>query len=594
MSARRPVLIWDGDCGFCRLWVERWKRATGERVEYLESQKLGSRFPELPRERLAESVALVEPHKVSYGAEAVFRALGWARAYESVPGLAAVSELVYAFIARRRPLFSRLTKTLWGASVEPPSFRWGASAFLAALSLSYLAGFLSLWSQVDGLYGSRGILPIEPFSAALRERFGSGAWGVAPSLFLLGADDGALRAACVAGAALAALALLGFARGPALLGCWALYLSFVNSGREFLSFQWDVLLLEAGFIGIFLSRWTLGRAKVEPPRAALFALKLLLFRLMLASGAVKLLSGDPSWKSWDALLFHYETQPLPTPLAWYAHQLPAWLQRGSVAVVLFIELVAPFGIFLARRPRLLATALLLLLQLLIAATGNYCFFNLITIGLCLSLIDDRGRRLQSDWSPPSPARRRAAALACALLAVLGVIGLGRTFGARLPNPFTALQPLHLVSNYGLFAVMTTTRPEIVLEGSPEGTVWVEYPFRFKPGPLWVAPHQPRLDWQMWFAALSDWRENQWFINLLARILEGSPPVLDLLGGDPLAGVGAKYLRATVYEYRFTRLGSKEWWTREKKGLYCPIISAAPKAESGSAPRPSPGSSRRAP
>jgi hypothetical protein len=294
----------------------------------------------------------------------------------------------------------------------------------------------------------------------------------------------------------------------------------------------------------------------------------------------------------------YETQPLPTPLAWYLTQAPLLFQKVSTALVLVTELALPFLIFGPRRLKQVAAVGTIALQILIFLTGNYCFFNLLTIALCLVLLDDtffgqksfarqKSFTRQQRGLPLEAAATNRFVSAALFLFIMTVSAteLAGTFGAYVPAGLNALaiaqSPYGLVSEYGLFASMTTTRPEIEIEGSNDGENWKPYLFKYKPGPLtraprWVAPFQPRLDWQMWFAALGDYRENPWFVRLLVRLLEGSQPVLALMENPPFEEKPPKHVRAMVYEYRFTTFGERRktgnWWKREFKGAYFPTVS----------------------
>ncbi|MES1262165.1 MAG: lipase maturation factor family protein, partial [Acidobacteriota bacterium] len=354
------------------------------------------------------------------------------------------------------------------------------------------------------------------------------------------------------------------------------YLSIVSAGQIFMSYQWDLLLLETGFLAIFLS----------PSRPRVWLFQWLLFRLMFESGAVKLLSHDTSWRDLTALAVHYETQPLPTVLAWYAHQLPLWFQKASTAATLAIELFLPFLIFFPRRLKQLAGFGFITLQTLILLTGNYTFFNLLAIALCLFLFDDAFfARKKKTYRPLAPARpnRVVSTLVIAAVMTLSCIELGGMFGVA-PEPLgrvaDAVSPFGIVNQYGLFAVMTTKRPEVEIEGSNDGQHWLPYVFRYKAGPFnrapgWVAPFQPRLDWQMWFAALGTFRQNPWFVRFVIALLEGSKPVLALLEHDPFNGKPPLQIRAMLYEYHFTTFAERRktgnWWKREEKGIYFPPV-----------------------
>ncbi len=314
----------------------------------------------------------------------------------------------------------------------------------------------------------------------------------------------------------------------------------------------------------------------------------LLFKLMFLSGAVKLLSGDPTWRELRALSYHFWTQPLPTPASLLAAALPDPLLRAATALTLGLELGAPWGMLGTRRVRFASAILLAGLQTLIGITGNYGFFNLLTLVLCACLLDDaalaRFAWLRRPMRVPrgrTPLRVAAAALALASLCV----GLERVTPAALfPNAIrrllAPLEPLRSVSSYGLFAVMTTERPEIGIEGSADGVTWRPYEFRWKPGalergPRFTGPHMPRLDWQMWFAALGRCESEPWFQRFLLRLLEGSPPVTGLLANDPFPGEPPRYLRATSWQYRFAtgddaRAGAR--WSRSDPQPYCPIVT----------------------
>ncbi len=463
--------------------------------------------------------------------------------------------------------------------------RW---VFVRWLAVTYLIAFVSLWSQIHGLIGSQGILPSTEFLEAVHRQLGSRAYWLLPTLGWLSASDGMLHGLCAAGTAAAALALLGLAEAPCLIIAWICYLSISGLGQIFLSYQWDALLLETGFAALLLASWRLRYRPTDqgdPSRISLWVLRWLLFRLMFTSGMVKLASGDATWRQLTALRVHYETQPLPTAIGWYAHQLPVWFQTFSCAAMFAIEIGAPFVIFTPQRFRRWAAVPLIFLQILILLTGNYGFFNWLAIGLCLILLDDACwpeilRKRFTGGQPVSAAASRwrlGIQVPLALLLVALNVPTLQPF-AELQDTF---QPLRLVSRYGLFAVMTTERREIEIQGSADGKEWKPYLFKYKPGPTnrppgFVAPHQPRLDWQMWFAALGDYRQNSWLILFCQRLMEGSPAVLRLLENNPFPEKPPVYVRAVMYRYRFTdgetRKLSGAWWTQERLGFYLPTIS----------------------
>jgi predicted DCC family thiol-disulfide oxidoreductase YuxK len=582
----RPVLIYDGHCGFCRIWLDYWRRLSGGRIEYIASQEVGDRFPQIPRDAYSQSVQLVRSDgSVASGARAVFESLGKERIY---PWISVPSEFAYRIIARNRNFFYQITRFTFGTRIEPTRFDATQWLFLRALALIYAVAFGSLAFQVTGLLGEHGILPVAPFLASV-ERTGSALRFLAfPSLLWIASDDTTLVGLCFAGVILSSMLLLtGFARGKferlILTLLFILYLSFASAGQEFLSFQWDSLLLEAGFLAIFL-----GRNRIVP-----WLFRWLVFRLYFLSGAVKLLSEDPSWRNLSAVGYHWHTQPLPTALAWYADKLPAGFQHFATAATLGMEIALPFLTFFPRTMRVLGAWGLIGLQVLILATGNYTFFNLLTIALTLFLFDDQAlaRFVPAEIRETLLQRSegRVAAMAAAVIVmVLSLSHLLETFTGRIPAVLnTALRytaPLQIVNTYGLFAVMTTQRIEIILEGSADGETWQTYEFKYKPGdlnraPAWVAPHQPRLDWQMWFAALSNYQANPWFASLTLRLLEGSPEVAGLLEKNPFPRQPPRYIRAMAYEYTFTdretRRRTGAWWRREPRGSYLPAVGLRP-------------------
>ncbi len=477
--------------------------------------------------------------------------------------------------------------------------RW---VFLRALGVVYLIAFASLWVQVQGLIGPDGILPAKDWLDLLRQHLGTERYRLVPSLFWLGAGSRALHLVSGAGVLASMLLVLDLWPRACLVALWGLYLSLVSVGQDFLAFQWDVLLLEAGFLAVFLSPGYLlpRRSTASPNPLAVFLLWGLLFRLVFESGVVKLTSGDPTWRDLTALDYHYFTQPLPTWTAWYSNLLPSSLKRLQVAITFLIELGAPVLLFCGRRARLAGCAAIVLLQILILATGNYTFFNLLAIALALLLIDDRiWRRLMPETirriASPVPATRRRAPRILAMTAVgvpLLLLQLASCWaavvpGASLPGVVDGLlgwvAPFRSLNSYGLFRVMTTKRAEIVVEGSDDGSTWRPYEFRYKPGALdrrpgFVEPHQPRLDWQMWFAALDQFERTNWFQAFLLRLLQGSPPVLQLLATNPFPDHPPRWLRATLYDYRFTdragRRATGEWWTRRELGPYSPVVRLA--------------------
>ncbi|MGD8631309.1 MAG: lipase maturation factor family protein [Gammaproteobacteria bacterium] len=593
-DARAPLLAYDGDCGFCAYWVRYWQRLTGDRVHYAPYQEIIAEHPEVTEAEFARAIQLFDPDGGrSSGAGAAFRVLALARRgaglwlYRHLPGFAWIAEAVYALVARHREAAYHVSRLLWGAERYPPTWHLVSWLFLRLLGLTFLVAFMSIGSQVIGLIGSDGVLPVTEKLATLAAEHGPWRFWVSPTLFWIDSSDPALVTACVAGATAAVLIVLNVLTRPMLVLAFILQLSLWVVMPVFGNIQPDALLLEVGLLAVFLTGGS---------RIVVWLYRWLLFRFMLLSGLVKLLTHDTSWAQLTALNYHYETQPLPTPLAWYAHQLPAWFQQFSVLSMFGIELLLPWLIFMPRRLRFVAAGGFLVLQVLIILTGNYYFLNLLTIFLCLFLLDDRALasllpgRLAAHprFRLPEPGRLATAAagvLASLVVAVNLAVIWKRIEQRPLPEPLATLAAttsrLGITNFYGFFGVMNTTRREIIVEGSLDGRDWRAYAFRYKPGdvhrcPRWSLPHHPRLDWTLWFAAGESPYRNRWFGNLLYQLLEGSPPVLGLLADNPFPDEPPKWVRATLYQYRFTtaaeRAATGDCWVRQRLGPYVPPLS----------------------
>lgn len=458
--------------------------------------------------------------------------------------------------------------------------------FLRLLALIYFAAFASLALQIEGLVGADGILPVREFLDLARASLNTEAYWRLPTLFWLNASDFALVFACLAGMVASLFVVTGVLTRTALFACYALYLSLTYAGQVFMGFQWDMLLLECGFLAILLP----GNSPIIP-----WLYRFLLFRFIATGGFVKLASGDPSWLNLTALLFHFETQPLPSPLAWYAHLLPEGFLLAVAAAVLIIELPVSLMIFLTRPFRLFAAACFFVLQGGILLAGNFNFLNVLVIALCVFLLEDRNLKaiftakaqaeILGKFQPPShEAHAESAMVALFVLSVCGGM-LWQTSVREAPA-----QPIHafvraadtlgIVNDYGRSTVLATERKEIIVEGSDDGQTWLAYGFKYKPGDLakplaWNIPHQPRLDWQMSSAALGEAEQNPWLQRFMGKLLEGSKPVLSLLDHNPFPDHPPHFVRASLYRYSFTTLTERrqtgQIWRRAYIGPYLPAM-----------------------
>jgi hypothetical protein len=482
----------------------------------------------------------------------------------------------------------------------PGPVTWNRSAgwYLRGLGVIYLIAFISLWTQISGLIGSDGLEPVERYLSGIEAYLGATPWWRVPTLCWLNASDWFLQVQCGAGAILSLLAIAGIAQAPVFACLWVLYLSLAVACQQFLGYQWDALLLEAGLLAIFLApvRSLAWRTEPQaPPVVMMWMQRWLLFRLIFLSGVVKLTSGDPNWRNLTAMTFHYWSQPLPTWTSWYAAHWPLWFQKFSCVSIFVMELGIPIFVFGPRRVRLVAVVGIVSLQLLILSTGNYGFFNLLAIVLCIPLLDDamlprlwpeRWTRTAHPKLPTSSdadlklARLYATVVFSAIVGCVTLNAAVQRAGLRVPLPagiasaLDAFAPLRSMNSYGLFAVMTTDRQEIIFEGSNDKVHWKEYQFKWKPGdlgrrPAFCTPHMPRVDWQLWFASLDPRGNSEFLLHIVQGILRGSEPVMGLMGDDPFNGHPPKFVRLKVYQYRFTTpaqgTATGDWWTRTDTG-----------------------------
>jgi len=639
-------MVWDGDCRFCGAWVRRWRDATLGAVDYEPYQSVGDRFPEIKAADYAHEIYLILPDGgITRGAEAVFAALdtrpgGGAglRLYRRAPAFAKISEWCYRRVANNRTLLSLLTKIFWGDPGTRSTYQFSGMLFLRLLGLVFLVAFASFWGQAAGLVGDHGIIPLKLYFDSITNAVGPSTFDkflAAPTLLWFSPNSAGLTDMLGTGVACSLLLMAGLLPAWALLGCVIAYGSLRGGVPVFLNFQWDILLVETGFVALLIAPWGWWQrpwSPREPPRAGRWSLWWLLFKLMFLSGLVKIITNGPgagpehpnffrraiagltsvpigqnAWLDGTALQFHYFTQPIPASTSWWFQQRSPGFQSTSLWACMFIELVVPFAFFAPRRLRHLAALLQIILQVMFMISGNYGFFNLLTLVLCLPLLDDtfwprRVQRLLARGAAPpdvAPSRAkiifgRSGAILRGTLAgfifLMGLVLMDQTWQQRTraqpvaPPPPNFLgqaagrmQQFGLVNSYGLFRVMTTERPEIILEGSADGQTWLPYEFVWKPGdvlrePSFTTPHMPRLDWQMWFAALSIYYDHQipqWLELFAQQLKAGNPAVLGLLDHNPFPASPPQQLRVRIFLYQFATPEEHEktgaWWTRTLVG-----------------------------
>jgi lipase maturation factor len=452
------------------------------------------------------------------------------------------------------------------------------------LALVYFIAFVVVVHQFKPLLGEHGLLPVPRFVKAV-------SFLQSPSIFFWFPKDFAFDLFGWTGLALSLLALSGFSEkfgnwvsASTWSVLWLIYLSFVNVGQAFYGFGWETLLLEAGFLAIFL-----GCRKTKPPFLVILLYQWLLFRLMFGAGLIKL-RGDSCWRDLTCLKYHYETQPMPNPLSWYFHWLPEWIHKFGVLFNHFAELVVPFAYFAPLPISAFAGLITLFFHGWLFASGNFAFLGFLTMVLALSTIGDSWLKHVLPIQSPTlaiPGRLRSAtilALGMAVTALSSYPVMNMLSSRQEMN--ASFEPLHLVNTYGAFGSITRPRYEVIVEGTDEAeltpnTHWREYEFIGKPGdvnrtPPQIAPYHLRLDWLMWFAAFSSPGEHPWFISLLGKLLENDRPVLRLLRDNPFPDRPPKFVRALLYEYHFTtpaeRRKTGAVWKRNPVGLYFPGVA----------------------
>jgi hypothetical protein len=498
---------------------------------------------------------------------------------------------------------------------------WPRWLFLRALGLIFGSAFYSLLVQIHGLIGPRGILPAGSYLDALGQAtsWAARVW-TAPTLLWLGSGDRALTV--LVGAGLIAAGLLTLNVWPRVMAatCTLVFLSCVAALQDFSSYQSDGMLLQAGVAAVLLAPHGLrpGLGAVSPPAwASVWLLRWEWFSIYFGSGVVKLLSGDPQWRTLTAMDHYYENSPLPSWVGWYAEQLPHSVHTATALLTLVVELVTPWVLLFPRRPRLAIAVLLTGFQIGIIATANYAFLNYLVLALGVFLVDDQavvgvgrwiaaqarrvvgragaltatdvGERAVPPRRPivvrPAPARRWVERISTVALVVTVYVSLVSFLDPWLPASFGAparlVAPFRMANAYGLFAVMTTAEYEIEFQGLRADSVWIAYPFRYKPqdpnvAPGLYAPYQPRFEWNLWFASLGPWTDNPWVETTQARLLTGEPSVLALFAGNPFASAPPIAVRTVIWRYWFTdaptRRRTGRWWNRELLGVYAGVVT----------------------
>ncbi len=471
---------------------------------------------------------------------------------------------------------------------------------LRLLGAIYAVAFLVAIDQTLPLLGANGLLPAGVFLDRVRSSLGSAGAGFLrlPSVFWFGHSDASLLIAAWIGFTLSCVVVAGFANALLLAVLWFLYMSFVNVGQDWYGYGWEIQLLETGFLAIFLCPLLdMGPfPKRAPPMLVIGLFRWLIFRIMLGAGMIKL-RGDEAWRNGTALYYHFETQPLPGPLSRWFHFLPRAILKIGVWFNWLAELAAPWFVFWPRIARHIAGIVIVILQLILILSGNLSFLNWLTIVPALACFDD------VFWSrllPRSLVRRAEAAAARAepsrpmkvtawmVTIVIALLSIQPVLNMLSPRQImnTSFDPLNLVNTYGAFGSVGRDRFNIVFEGTMsqipnDSADWKAYPYKGLPvalddRPPQIAPYQLRLDWQMWFAAMSTADEYPWTLTLISKLLHNDPGALGLFAGNPFPDKPPHFIRAVLYRYRFAPPGNSggRWWDRQRIGdTWLPAMSA---------------------
>jgi len=493
---------------------------------------------------------------------------------------------------------SSADSTQAGIPKTKPQYWLTRFVLLRLLGFIYFIAFLCAVNQIIPLIGHDGLLPADTYLHRLTVHSGSATEGFFefPSVFWFGISDDGLLLVAWLGLLLSVVVLAGYANSLIMLALWALYMSIVHIGQLWYGFGWETQLLETGFLGVFLCPLLDARPfpRRAPPVVVIWLYRWLIFRIMLGAGLIKI-KGDACWRDLTCLYYHYETQPIPNPVSWWLHFRPHWFQKFGVLWNHIIELIVPWFGFYPRPCRHVAGVLMAGFQVVLIISGNLSFLNWLTIVPCLACFDDtfwakflprffveRARAAAARAQPSSAVEFASVALAF-IVCILSIGPVMNLLGEEQAMN-RSFDPLDLVNTYGAFGAVGRERFEIIFEGtndpSPASARWRAYEFVAKPGdphrrPPIIAPYQPRLDWEIWFAAMSSPGNHPWTLHFIWKLLHNDKGTLSLLANNPFPTEPPRYIRAELYRYHFTPPDKNDgtWWTRERVGSWLPPLSA---------------------
>ncbi len=494
-----------------------------------------------------------------------------------------------------------MLKSLYHHLVSKSSNYWLTRfVFLRLLGFVYGIAFLSLALQVVPLVGEKGLLPAKNLLESIGSHHTSSinafiAW---PTLFWIHLSDNALLFCAWLGVFLSLLVIVGFANAPLMSILWFLYLSFVHIGQLWYGYGWEIQLLETGFLAIFFVPFLDGRPfpKSPPPLQIIWLLRWLTLRIYLGAGLIKL-RGDACWKELTCLFYHYETQPIPNPISQYIHFLPQSIHKIGVLWNHFVELIVPFFVFWSRRWRIVAGIILASFQIVLIISGNLSFLNWITLVAVIGCFDDtffkkilpKSIIKKAEYAATHAKKSKAQVIITLILfIIISLLSISVILNLIGPSQImnTSFNRLHLVNTYGAFGSVGKERLELIVEGTTDEyidqtTEWKEYEFKAKPGNIsrtlpFIAPYQPRIDWQIWFAAMSTPQQYPWVIHLVWKLLHNDPETITLIEKNPFQEKPPQFIRVSLYKYEFLSPAEKEVWKRTYKGEWLPPLSTSNK------------------
>lgn len=549
-TPKKPIMVWDGDCRFCKSFAERFEASSKGAVEFIPYQVLNEKYPKAPNLDYEKSVVFFNSTSTTNGAEAIFNFFNvigkkWPKKlYENSNIVSESSEFFYSLVANNRKMFGRLGRIFFGNNFLPDTYKISSWIFGRLLGIVGFIAFLSFWVQADLIISSKGVIPFSESlsqveSFIIKSNLDSSKWLAKPTLLWLFQSDLWLNIVLLIGLISSITLAIGLVPHVSILVSWVSYLSIASVSEPFLNFQWDALLLEVYLISLFFVPWRVfdNKNNIESPSIlGRWLLWLLIMKLMFQSGIVKFTffnpDGSNAWRDLSALDYHFWTQPLPSWISYYFDKLPVFIDKIALFFTYLCELIIPFFILLPRKMRRIAAFLLILFQLLIILSGNYGFFNLLTIVLCISLLDDQylkqffykavidGKSSLKKYKVFVVARRVLSIFVLVLFCFSSYIYIGRDLkgnqskGSHVSEDVSFFEEKTLeisqisrsINAYGLFRVMTKTRPEFKIELQFEDSLWIPIDFNYKPNrverkPAFFFPHMPRVDWQIWFESL---------------------------------------------------------------------------------------------